>query len=226
MKPVSICLLFVMLVMQVAVARAGVQLGATRVIFKEGQREDSLMVRDRSSDSSSHLIQSWVTDAAGGETAHMIVVPPLFRLEPGGGRALRIIRTEGELPSQQESLFWLNVKIIPSSEKKLKNVLQAVVIFQLKAIYRPSGLKGNANEAYKSLKFTRDGTGRLQVSNPTPYYVSFASLKVDGVEVKEAEFLAPNETASYPISSSSVKKIIWKAVDDYGAHTPEATFTF
>lgn len=208
-------------------AQADVQLSATRVIFGEGRREASLTVRDRSENSPPHLIQSWVTDAAEADTSLITVVPPLFRLESGASRALRIVKADGELPKDRESLFWLNVKVIPPSEKDADDVLKTVVVFQLKLIYRPSALKREqAAKAYRSLAFDGSTKGQLKVSNPTPFYISLAHLKVDGVDVPEAALLAPHETASYPISAMAPRKVAWVAVDDFGSMTQEASFSF
>lgn len=216
-----ICLL---LCLTPLLANADVQLSATRVIFNEGKREAGLRVRDRTPGSPAHLIQSWITDAVEAETSLITVVPPLFRLESGASRTLRIIKTEGQLPTDRESLFWLNVKVIPPTDKAAENVLKTVVVFQLKLIYRPAALKqSEAVRAYRSLTFASGSVGQLNVSNPTAYYVSLAHLKVDGVEVPEAALLPPYQTASYSIAASAPRKVTWVAVDDFGSMTEEAS---
>lgn len=53
---------------------------------------------------------------------------------------LRIVGT-GNLPADHESLFWLNIKSIPSVEKR-DNTLQLAIKTRIKLIYRPEALKG------------------------------------------------------------------------------------
>ncbi|WP_027923336.1 molecular chaperone [Pseudomonas sp. URMO17WK12:I12] len=221
------CLLFCLSGLGPLLAQADVQLGATRVIFAEGKREAGLRVRDRTTGSPPHLIQSWITDAAERETDLLTVVPPLFRLDSGVSRTLRIIKAPGALAKDRETLFWLNVKVIPPSEKDAEDVLKTVVVFQLKLICRPAALKPEqAAKAYRSLAFDRGTMGQLKVNNPTPFYVSLAYLKVNGVDIPEAALLAPHETASYPIAATEPRKVAWVAVDDFGVMTEEASFSF
>jgi fimbrial chaperone protein len=207
-------------------AYAGVQLSATRVIYKEGLREGGLTVRNQSSNSTPHLIQSWITDATGADTSAMIVVPPLFRLDPDASRMLRIVKSEKALLSDQETLFWLNVKVVPSSDKNARNVLNAVVTFQLKLLYRPSGIKGDSGEAYKKLTFTRSEVNRLTIYNPTPFYVSLYSLVVDSESIDVPNMLAPYQKVTYSVPSRVPKEVSWCAVDDYGARTNMMNFNF
>ncbi len=49
--------------------------------------------------------------------APFLITPPLFRLDAKQENVLRIIRTGGNLPADRESLFWLNIKSIPSSAR-------------------------------------------------------------------------------------------------------------
>lgn len=46
------------------------------------------------------------------------------------------------LPADRESLFWMNVKAIPSLDEKLanENTLQIAIQSRIKLFYRPSGL--------------------------------------------------------------------------------------
>lgn len=207
-------------------AQADVQLGATRVIYRQGQREVGLRVHERSTAAPASLIQSWIDAADGSPTAKMIVVPPLFRLEPGASRNLRIVQVGDGLPGDRESLFWLNVKVVPPSDRAADNVLKAAVVFQLKLLYRPRDLSGDANGAYRRLRFARGADGRLQVSNPTPFHVCLDYLRVDGLEIPQNAPLAPYATASFPLAGGQPRQVVWAAIDDYGAKAPQARFDF
>lgn len=61
------------------------------------------------------LIQSWVDDLADNNKSPFIVTPPLFRLDAGDSNDLRVLLTSPQLPSDRESLFTLNIKVIPAN---------------------------------------------------------------------------------------------------------------
>ena len=121
--------------------RAGVVVGGTRLIYDGGKKESALNISNP--DAMPYLIQSWV-DAQEGDSAKapFIITPPLFRLDGGQNNLLRVVRAGGNLPTDRESLYWLNVKAIPSVEKK-ENTLQIAIKTRIKLIYRPQGLTGN-----------------------------------------------------------------------------------
>ncbi|WP_404995629.1 fimbrial biogenesis chaperone, partial [Enterobacter bugandensis] len=74
---------------------------------------------------------------------------------------------------------------------------------RLKIFYRPAGLEGQAETAYHHLSVARSGN-RLTVSNPTPYYITLFTLKVDGQEIKEADMVPPKGSVSFTMPSATV----------------------
>jgi P pilus assembly chaperone PapD len=100
------------------------------------------------------------------------------------------------------------------------NRLLISVRSRIKLFYRPKGLAGNANEAYKALTWQRQGA-QLTVTNPTPYYVSFFNVKVGSAEVSEPPMVAPfsSQQMTAPVSSGTLS---WQAINDYGGITPAA----
>ncbi|MER1720820.1 molecular chaperone, partial [Proteus terrae] len=90
---------------------AGVIIGGTRVIYTEGNKNVSINVENP--DKIPYLIQSWIDDVNENKQSKFTITPPLFRLNPDKANTLRIFLTEGDLPSDKESLFWLNIKTIP-----------------------------------------------------------------------------------------------------------------
>lgn len=152
-------------------ASAGVVIGGTRVIYDTARKDSSFSVSNTGT-SEPYLIQSWVENLHDSNKAPFIITPPLFRLDADQENTLRIIHTGGQLPADKESAFWVNVKTISASEKSDSNQLQISVKSRIKVFYRPTGLPGDATEAYKALTFTRQGR-QLKVNNPTPYHVSF-----------------------------------------------------
>ncbi|WMT16053.1 fimbrial biogenesis chaperone [Serratia fonticola] len=204
-------------------ASAGVIVGGTRVIYDGGKKEAALSVKNP--DKTAYLIQSWVEPPEGGQAkAPFVITPPLFRLDAGQDNMLRIVRAGGDLPENQESLFWLNVKSIPSAEK-VDNTLQIAVKTRIKLIYRPAGLKGSLNDAAKNLKWERNGN-TLRVVNNSPYYLNFFSITLGGKELPEVTFVAPNATATYSLPSGmAANAVSWKIINDYGGTSDAFQFS-
>jgi len=200
-------------------ASAGVIVGGTRVIYNAAQKETSIAVRNPEK-TTPYLMQSWVENASPTDTskAPFIITPPLFRLDAGQENTLRIVRTGGQLPEDRESLFWLNIKSIPSSSKADTNQLQISVKTRIKLIYRPASLAANAPEAYKQLTFARQGN-QLQVTNPTAYQIAFYSVKVGGVEIKEPGSITPFGTLSLPLPAGASGQVSWQTINDFGGIT-------
>ncbi|MGN7975394.1 molecular chaperone [Serratia plymuthica] len=196
-------------------AQAGVVVGGTRLIYDGAKKESALNISNP--DAEPYLIQSWV-DAQEGDSAKapFIITPPLFRLDGGQNNLLRVVRAGGNLPSDRESLYWLNVKAIPSVEKK-DNTLQIAIKTRIKLIYRPQGLSGNLEEAVGKLTWQRSGNA-LRVTNPSPYYLTFFNLKLNGSAVAGSTMVAPQATASFPLSAggSTGGNLSWQIINDYG----------
>ncbi|KAA0945704.1 molecular chaperone [Pseudomonas sp. ANT_H14] len=201
-------------------AQAGVVIGGTRLVYDASKREASLSISNPEK-VTPYLVQSWVQNMSSTDTTKVpfVITPPLFRLDPGQQNALRIVKVGGDLSERRESVFMLNIKSIPSSKQSELNQLQITVKAQLKLFYRPSSLKGqNADEAYKALTFNRQGK-QLQVSNPTPFYVSFYSVKVGGVAIENPQMVAPQGTLQWPVAVPDNSTVTWQAITDYGGIT-------
>ncbi|WP_058911252.1 molecular chaperone [Entomohabitans teleogrylli] len=212
--PISLAM---MLVIFTHTAWAGIVIGGTRVIYPGDKKETSVSIRNPG-DSGVYLVQSWVDMDAPDSKAPFIVTPPLFRINSDEENILRIVRTGGQLPEDRESVYWLNVKAIPAmdSSKADTNVLHIVVKSRLKLFYRPAGLEGRVDTAYQQLQASRSGN-RLTLTNPSAYYVSLFSLKVDGQEIKEADMVPPKGSATYTLAGGKVTTVSWQAISDYGA---------
>lgn len=197
-----------------AQVQAGVIIGGTRLVYDGSKKESSLGVSNP--DSISYLIQSWVTTQEGGTTkAPFIITPPLFRLASGQNNILRVVRSGNDFPSDRESLYWLNVKSIPSSEKAT-NTLQIAIKTSMKLIYRPKGLPGSLDEAAQALTWQRMGNS-IQVTNTSPYYLTFFNVKVNGREIPKADMVAPKSTASYALPADITGGALnWQIINDYG----------
>lgn len=220
---VTASLLAATLLMAISVpAEAGISIGGTRVIYQAKNKEATLSIKNPAN-SSVYLVQSWVEGNNSSRKAPFIVTPPLYRSEPGKENILRIVHTGGQTEGNKETLYWLNVKSIPAtdSEAANNNTLQMVVKSRIKIFYRPADIKGDPQDAYKSLQFSRNGS-HLHVSNPTGYYVTFYSLKVNGKDVKKADMVPPFGQSDYVVPMSGRVGVTWQAINDFGGITEAA----
>ncbi|MDI3428487.1 molecular chaperone [Enterobacter sp. V87_3] len=199
--------------------QASITVGGTRLVYNETENEASLPVSN-SQDAVPYLIQSWVELSENSkEQVPFIVTPPLFRLDGGHENALRVIYTgEKVLPENRESVFWLNVKSIPSMTRSDENRLLIAVKTRMKLFFRPAALASEkADEAWTQLTFKPNGE-RLVINNPTPFYVSLYSLKVGNKTITQPPMISPFSSETVV---GSGKQVSWKAINDFGGVTTE-----
>ncbi|UNK24183.1 fimbrial biogenesis chaperone [Yersinia intermedia] len=206
-------------------AYAGIVIGGTRIIYNGDKKESSVSIHNP--DSNPFLIQSWLNAENNGvqqdNTIPFVVTPPLFRLNADTTNSLRIVKT-GNLPDNRESVYWLNIKSIPTSNPNAKNELNISVNSRIKVFYRPENLSSkDAAIAYKKITFKLSGN-KIHAHNPTPFYVSFSELNVNGTKITNPGMIAPQSEQSWVLptkTSSSTLKVIWSAINDYGGITPK-----
>ena len=213
-------------------AYAGVTAERTRVIVTEGQREASLALVNQNR--YPVIVQTWVDDGdldAAPQTAQapIMPLPPVFRLDPGQQRSLRLLYTSEPLPTDRESLYWLNLYEIPPQPGEAladgQARLTVTLRTQMKVIHRPRSLVNDAEEAPRRLVFRRAGK-QVQVENPTAYFITLA-----GADVRQGEAGSPlpggllppfsqrtlTPTRALPASGGEVR-YLW--IDDGGNSQP------
>ncbi|HBO23481.1 fimbrial biogenesis chaperone [Providencia sp.] len=206
---------FISLLIVINTAHAGVIIGGTRVIYNEGNKDVSISVENP--DKIPYLIQSWIDGIDEKKQSDFTITPPLFRLNADKTNALRIFLTENKLPKDRESLFWLNIKTIPATERT-ENSLQIAFKTQMKLIYRPTSIKDvNFVEEQKKLIWSKSGN-KIIVKNPTPYYMNFQSITFNGKKAIDISYAAPFSTASFEINDTASNGTVkWEVINDYGA---------
>lgn len=196
-------------------ANAGVIIGGTRVIFEGAKKEATINITNP--DNTPYLIQSWIdTQGGGASKTPFIITPPLYRLDGGQKNLERIVMT-GSLPQEQESLFWLNIKAIPSASKQM-NALQIAVKTRIKLIYRPDGLRASTpEEQANKLTWQRSGNA-IQVNNPTPYVINFNEITLGGRKLDDVTYVLPGASARFSLPEGvSGHSLTFKVINDYGS---------
>lgn len=204
-----------LLLLTLTSASAGVIIGGTRVIFDGAKKEASISITNP--DSVPYLIQSWtdVQDEQSGK-APFIITPPLYRLDGGQKNLERIVMT-GSLPQGHESLFWLNIKAIPSASKQM-NSLQIAVKTRIKLIYRPEILRASTPEEQADKLTWRRAGNTLQVNNPTSYVISFNEITLGDKKLDDVTYVMPSGTARFPLPNGTRgNALTFKVINDYGS---------
>ncbi|WP_267225491.1 fimbrial biogenesis chaperone [Dyella silvae] len=217
-------------------SEASVVIGGTRVIYPA--REKEITVKLTNDSSRPALVQVWLDDGderSTPDTAKVpfTVAPPIFRMEPGKGQAVRVMYTKEPLPTDKETLFWVNVLEVPpkADNSEGRNLLQFAFRTRIKLLFRPAGLPGDVTDAPDKLSWTwvpgEDGKGfALRVTNPTPYYVNFARVDVRvgdrDVGNHGGGMVAPGGTSTFPLKDVTTRpsgevKASFGVITDYGA---------
>lgn len=163
-------------------AQAGVVIGGTRFIYHADAPALSVPVSNHSEASwliDTHILPGgrWPGTKNEGNITPFVVTPPLFMLSARQENSMRVVYTGEPLPADRESLFTLSIAAIPSGKPEANRV-QMAFRSALKLLYRPEGLAGNPQQAYRHLiwSLTPDGA---TVRNPTPYYVTLFLLRTN-----------------------------------------------
>lgn len=168
-------------------ATAGLVAGATRIIYLPESRERTLMLAN--TNDYPVVVQTWIDDGDVDSTpdqakAPFMVLPAVFKMQPGAAQGLRIINKGDNLPTDRESVYWLNLyEIPPKSRHDTEAHAQVAMAMntQMKIFYRPNGLTLTPEEAMKKVSFSlreQDKKYILIAKNPTPYHVSFGQMQL------------------------------------------------
>ncbi|MDP9524550.1 fimbrial biogenesis chaperone [Pseudomonas putida] len=209
---------------------AGVMAEATRVIYKEGQPERSLMIVN--TNDYPVILQSWIDKGEGvpSDSATFIVTPPILRLAPKSIQGLRIINVDLDIPKDRESAFWLNLYEVPPTERHGNDQPQLSLAMntQLKLFYRPKTLKSAPQKIARFLEISapkEQNDGHLTLYNPTPYNISVSELSLETekgrikAEQQPDMMIAPFAFKNYKMSSMnlpSFSHILVKTINDAG----------
>lgn len=203
-----------------AAPNGGVSLGATRVIYPQGNTQVSLAVNN-TDPKAVFLIQSWIENAQVNKSSDFVITPPLFVMKPKKENTLRIMYVgPNNLPTDRESLYWVNVKAIPSGSKETanKNTLQIAVLSRIKLFVRPKNLPMASIDAPAKLRFHNSGS-TLTIKNPTPYYMTLVQMHA-GLATLPTTMVAPMSQVDVKLPANAQGEISYQTVNDYGANSP------
>ncbi|MGE8565507.1 MAG: molecular chaperone [Achromobacter sp.] len=213
-------------------AQAALVLQGTRLVIKSDARDSIMIIRNTGT--APVLAQNWIDD--GKENARpadirvpFVLTPPIMRIEPNSASNIRITYTKEPLPTDRESLFYLNVVETPPRDPASVNVLQFSFHTRIKIFFRPASMPDEAATAPDKLtwKLVRAAGGKrqLEVTNPTPFHVSFARIGlVSGKRTIAAEngMVAPFGRSNFALVSDAAglqegqSTVQYEAINDFG----------
>lgn len=220
----------------------GISFYVLRVVYPEQAKKGVTLTAYNKSEHP-YLMQSWVRaidpqtggvdfGATGEAPVPFIVIPPLQRLEPDGELNLRIRRIGDTLPVDQESVFFVSVKAIPSqmrpdvATKKTSPTpgqMTLTVVSNLKLFYRPDGLAARAvADVAPQLRFRYDGHD-LIAENPSPYWLTFSRLSIGDQTLDKSALrlmVPPKGQQRYRLPTGAHGPVAWQLIDEDGWDTP------
>jgi chaperone protein EcpD len=229
----GVCMTAILWASGLSSSQAALTLSSTRVVFESDKRNVSLIVANPSK--RIFAVQTWVNTAADDATTAVpfLPSPPLFRLNPGKEQQVRINGLPNDLPTDRESLFYFNVQEIPQANADDGNVLNIALRTRIKLFYRPGQLKEKPFSRLKDLQWSitqTHGKPQLQVHNPTPFHITFATLEVKGngqqQVIENAEMVAPLSSQTFDLTGTRPRtgwKVEFSVINDYGGFTTPLT---
>lgn len=210
---------------------AAIALDRTRAVYNGSQKSISLNVSNENK-KLPYLAQGWIENEKGEKiTSPLTVLPPVQRIEPGAKSQVKIqgLHSVAQLPQDQESLFYFNLREIPPRSDK-PNTLQIALQTRIKLFYRPTALETSPGDTpwQEQITLAKRG-GQYVVNNPTPYFVTLvdarASVKGESAKGFEPLMVAP-KSQNVMIAGVNVlgNSPVLTYINDYGAR-PQLQFS-
>lgn len=203
---------------------AALKIQGTRLIYFGHDREANIDVVNQSP--REMLVQTWITsedETAGGDVP-FATTEPLVQLAAGEHHRLRILYAGEGLPTDRESLFWLNIMEIPLMPED-PNSVQFAIRQRLKLFYRPPTLQGDSAEAVQQLVWRSDEGRTLTVNNPSAFHLSLVNLQTDSHALSDYLLLKPYErkTLSAPGPLPKGATLHFTEINDIGLQSRRST---
>lgn len=220
-------------------ALADVAINGTRIVFNAKDKESVVQLKNNGKNP--YLLQLWIDDGnpksrPGEVNVPFVITPPVVRIDPEKGQAVRVMFTGAILPQDRESLYWFNMLEVPPKPTKMieagSNILQLAFRTRIKLFYRPANLEYSVLESYKKLRFKRNGN-TLNVKNDSPYFITLSSVEIRRakgsavaavVESFPQRMIAPKGEMNLQLVTKKSERLdgltlFYSVINDYGGET-------
>lgn len=205
---------------------ASVVMTGNRVVYPAGAKEVSVQLT--SQDAFPNVMQAWLDSGDEQSTpqtgkAPFLLTPPMFRMAAQSGQTLRLQFTRADLPTDKESVFWLNTLQIPPVAKDggAENQMVVMLRSRVKVFWHPAGLEGSPDTMDKTTTASVSGR-RLILTNNSGYFASVVRVVVTVANkpvTLSGEMIAPGATKEWPLAgtpSGDSVQLTW--INDQGAY--------
>ncbi|END6712228.1 fimbria/pilus periplasmic chaperone [Escherichia albertii] len=207
-------------------AHAGIVIYGTRIIYPAENKE--VMVQLMNQGNRSSLVQAWIDD---GDTSlppekiqvPFMLTPPVAKVGANSGQQIKIRIMPNRLPTNKESIFYLNILDIPpnSPEDEGKNALKFAMQNRIKLFYRPVGVAPVNKETFKKLRVNNSSNG-LIIKNGSANWVTISDVKANSVKVNyETIMIAPQESQRVDVKNHNANSWQLTIIDDHGNYISE-----
>ncbi|HEB1252977.1 TPA: fimbria/pilus periplasmic chaperone [Escherichia albertii] len=207
-------------------AHAGIVIYGTRIIYPAENKE--VMVQLMNQGNRSSLVQAWIDD---GDTSlppekiqvPFMLTPPVAKVGANSGQQIKIRIMPNRLPTNKESIFYLNILDIPpnSPEDEGKNALNFAMQNRIKLFYRPVGVASVNKETFKKLRVNNSSNG-LVIKNDSANWVTISDVKANSVKVNyETIMIAPQESQRVDVKNHNANSWQLTIIDDHGNYISE-----
>ncbi|WDC12923.1 fimbria/pilus periplasmic chaperone [Escherichia albertii] len=207
-------------------AHAGIVIYGTRIIYPAENKE--VMVQLMNQGNRSSLVQAWIDD---GDTSlppekiqvPFMLTPPVAKVGANSGQQIKIRIMPNRLPTNKESIFYLNILDIPpnSPEDEGKNALKFAMQNRIKLFYRPVGVASVNKGTFKKLRVNNSSNG-LVIKNGSANWVTISDVKANSVKVNyETIMIAPQESQRVDVKNHNANSWQLTIIDDHGNYISE-----
>ncbi|MGL4390021.1 MAG: fimbrial biogenesis chaperone [Carnobacterium maltaromaticum] len=221
-------ILFVMSSSFFAYGKGGVSLNTTRVVINENDLSKTVKVSN-SEKKNVYLVRSWVSGIdSQKEQEEWIVTPPVYKLNAEDAIQIKLSLLNGEhLPKDKESIFYLNVLTIPSTEKNIdvstdgaSGQINIALNTRVKVFYRPALISNfDMNKEFDKVFFKKLGNNKVELINPTPFHMNFQKITINSKEYKiDKQMAAPYSSVKINVSDIP-NTVAYQIINDFGGLT-------
>ncbi len=198
-------------------AFAALALDATRYIYKGDEQFISAVANNASE--KEYGAQVWLDNIVEKDTRPtFIATPSFFKIKGKGRQVFRIMKVSDHMPTDKESIYWLNLQEIPPARKG--SGISMAIRTKVKMIYRPEALVKGRQDAEENL--TVDYLpGQQWLVNSTPYIFAIGGvldkndkvIKFNKEDVEKLTMFMPGDKVN--VTGYTVKSV--SALSDYGS---------
>lgn len=223
----------VLLIATALSAHAEIVIDRTRVIYPAAAREVTVSLHNEAD--GPRLVQLWIDQGDAERSPEVTdvpftITPPITRMEAGKHIALRLFFNAAghePLPTDRETLYWLNVLGIPPSAEAQDEAGKIHLAFRtrIKVFLRPASLRPAIDDAPGTLQWRRAGDSSVHVTNPGPYHVTLSSITwthpAGEFSTDDPPMLGPFESATVSLSrvsnaAANTRMLGFTTLDDLG----------